>query len=87
LTIFIEEVINPQGDHYLLRGGFLDNIFSLEDVVTCSGSLLVLAEGWPGGGGRRSGVHSFRTFSCLEDPTAGSRSPLVVDDFGFAQGE
>ena len=44
LTIFVEEAIIPQGDHYLLRGGFLDNIF-LEGVVTCSGSLLVLAEG------------------------------------------
>ena len=43
VTIFIEEVIILQGGYYLVRGGFLDNSF-LEDAVTCSGSLLVLAE-------------------------------------------
>jgi len=44
LTIFVEEAIIPQGDHNRLRDGFLNNI-SLEVVVSCSGSLLMLAEG------------------------------------------
>jgi len=85
LTIFIEEVLIPWGNHWLREGGFLGRFSLLENVLPSSSFLLRLAGGSPGGGGRRSDIRSCRRFRCQESPKARSRAPLIVNDFGFTQ--